>query len=74
MVAAKVLGVPPEDDRRKVWPPPGAGPPRGQTLADAHRLREHFRPWLGRRLRGTSSGDNVTAERPELIPFETGDI
>ncbi|TMR17341.1 hypothetical protein ETD86_23710 [Nonomuraea turkmeniaca] len=74
MVAAKVLGVLPEDDRRKVWPPRERVHPAAKRREDAQWLRERFRPWLGRRLRGTSSGDNVTAKRLELIPFETGAI
>jgi lysophospholipase L1-like esterase len=28
-----------------------------------------LRPWLGRRLRGRSSGDGRTANRPQLLPF-----
>ncbi|MCX5375374.1 SGNH/GDSL hydrolase family protein [Streptomyces sp. NBC_00091] len=27
-------------------------------------------PWLGRRLRGTSSGDGRTAKRPQLLPLQ----
>ncbi|GIH27370.1 SGNH hydrolase [Acrocarpospora phusangensis] len=77
MVAAKVLdvlGVPPEDDWRKVWPPRERVDPSAKRREDAQWLREHFTPWLGRRLRGTSSGDNVTAKRPDLIPFEAEDL
>jgi len=28
----------------------------------------HFAPWVGRRLRGRSSGDGITAKRPTLAP------
>ncbi|MFB7149873.1 SGNH/GDSL hydrolase family protein, partial [Streptomyces virginiae] len=28
-------------------------------------------PWLGRRLRGRSSGDGRTAKRPDLLPLAT---
>ncbi|WP_420823560.1 hypothetical protein [Streptosporangium subroseum] len=28
-------------------------------------------PWLGRRLRGRSSGDGRTAKRPDLLPLQT---
>jgi lysophospholipase L1-like esterase len=31
--------------------------------------REHLVPWIGRRLRGESSGDTVTAKRPDLLPL-----
>ncbi|MEW5660316.1 SGNH/GDSL hydrolase family protein, partial [Streptomyces cinereoruber] len=29
-------------------------------------------PWLGRRLRGRSSGDGRGAKRPELLPVVRG--
>ncbi|MBP2183949.1 SGNH/GDSL hydrolase family protein [Amycolatopsis magusensis] len=31
--------------------------------------REHALPWVGRRLRGESSGDNLRPKRPELGPY-----
>ncbi|MFI8632173.1 SGNH/GDSL hydrolase family protein [Microbacterium sp. NPDC077663] len=31
--------------------------------------REYFVPWVLRRLRHQSSGDNITAKRPEALPF-----
>jgi lysophospholipase L1-like esterase len=30
--------------------------------------RESFVPWIGRRIRGTSSGDGRSAKRPDLLP------
>jgi lysophospholipase L1-like esterase len=36
--------------------------------ADARWAREHLGPWIGRRLRGVSSGDGRTAKRPALEP------
>ncbi|NIH83448.1 SGNH/GDSL hydrolase family protein [Amycolatopsis granulosa] len=30
--------------------------------------REHVLPWIGRRLRGESSGDTLAAKRPQLLP------
>ncbi|MCG5213804.1 hypothetical protein [Streptosporangium sp. KLBMP 9127] len=57
----------------KVSPPRERVHLAAKRREDAQWLREHFMPWLGRRVRGISSGDNVTAKRPELIPFETGD-
>lgn len=48
----------------------GAPPSRGQALrADARWARQHFGPWLARRVQGKSSGDGVTAKRPDLTPL-----
>lgn len=33
--------------------------------------REHFGPWIIRRLRHQSSGDGVTPKRPEAVPYST---
>lgn len=33
--------------------------------------REHLMPWVLRRLRHQSSGDNVTAKRPQATPYAT---
>ena len=68
-VAAHVLdalGVPAEP----AWlaAPPAALPATWvRARADDLRwARLHLAPWIGRRLRGRSSGDNVTAKRPAL--------
>ena len=52
-------------------------PPRPEPIpwllargADLHWAREHLVPWLGRHLRGRSSGHLVTAKRPALGPIE----
>jgi lysophospholipase L1-like esterase len=48
---------------------PYAVPPlRERLAADARWARQHFGPWVGRRLRGVSSGDSVSAKRPDLGP------
>ncbi|HSS68813.1 MAG TPA: SGNH/GDSL hydrolase family protein [Nocardioidaceae bacterium] len=36
--------------------------------SDVRWARRHLAPWLGRRLRGTSSGDLIVAKRPDLAP------
>jgi lysophospholipase L1-like esterase len=36
-------------------------------VADLRWVRRHLLPWVGRRLRGVSSGDEVVCKRPELI-------
>ena len=40
--------------------------------AEADWLRAYLLPWIWRHLRGRSSGDGVTAKRPQLRPVETG--
>jgi lysophospholipase L1-like esterase len=48
--------------------PPGAPPRRGADLgADVRWVRRHFLPWVGRRLRGVSSGDGMTPKHVELV-------
>jgi lysophospholipase L1-like esterase len=71
-VAAHVLtalGVPPDP---QWWELPGPDPVRSwaaQRAADAAWARQHFAPWIKRRLTGRSSGDNITPKRPTLTPF-----
>jgi hypothetical protein len=36
-------------------------------VADARWVRIHLLPWVGRRLRGVSSGDRITAKHAELV-------
>ncbi|WP_424215334.1 SGNH/GDSL hydrolase family protein [Streptomyces sp. BI20] len=67
--AAQVLGLPVPADPDQPWPPV---PPRGTaevTRDNIHWAREHLVPWIGRRLRGESSGDHVEAKRPDLLPL-----
>jgi lysophospholipase L1-like esterase len=46
-------------------PPPG---PAARLRADLAWVRRHFGPWVGRHLRGRSSGDGRVAKRPRLAP------
>lgn len=69
LLAARALGVPVDEDPDAPWPSRPA-----QSAADVRRenlqwARSYFIPWVGRRLRGESSGDNVEAKRPELLPL-----
>ncbi|MFJ7067596.1 SGNH/GDSL hydrolase family protein [Streptomyces sp. NPDC101115] len=67
--AAQVLGRPVPADPEQPWPP---RPPRGTLEVrkdDIHWAREYLVPWIGRRLRGESSGDHVEAKRPDLMPL-----
>lgn len=53
--------------------PTAATAPRLAVLAsDLDWARRHLVPWLGRRLRGTSSGDGRTAKDPVLRPVPPG--
>ncbi|WP_412543519.1 SGNH/GDSL hydrolase family protein [Longispora sp. K20-0274] len=66
--ACEVLGLPVTEDWREPWP---AAEPRDWATArrtDLRWAREYLVPWLGRRLRGQSSGDGRTAKRPDLDP------
>jgi hypothetical protein len=45
-----------------------ASPVAGQLLAEARYYREHVLPWIHRRLRGRSSGDDRVAKHLSWIP------
>ncbi|QDY79973.1 SGNH/GDSL hydrolase family protein [Streptomyces qinzhouensis] len=67
--AAQVLGLEVSADPDLPWPPP---PVRGTLEVrrdDILWAREYLGPWIGRRLRGESSGDHVEAKRPDLLPL-----
>ncbi|QGV77557.1 SGNH/GDSL hydrolase family protein [Streptomyces ficellus] len=67
--AGQVLGVDVPADPDQPWPPL---PPRGPLELrrdDINWAREYLVPWIGRRLRGESSGDHVSAKRPDLLPL-----
>jgi lysophospholipase L1-like esterase len=40
-----------------------------RLAADVSWTRHHLVPWVGRRLRGTSTGDGRTAKYPDLVSF-----
>ena len=50
-------------------PPPEELSWVSRTAADAKWATQHLAPWVKRRLTGRSSGDMVTAKRPELAPL-----
>ncbi|WP_236792467.1 SGNH/GDSL hydrolase family protein [Amycolatopsis sp. GM8] len=64
-----VLGVPHELSPAALGPRPSV-PPRRERAENLRWAREHALPWLGRRLRGESSGDTISAKRPVLAPVE----
>lgn len=72
-----VLGVPIEDDWRgplqTTDPELAAQAVSGASWLTARRedarwARQYAMPWVRRRLRGTSSGDDLPPKRPELLP------
>ncbi|MDR7301579.1 SGNH/GDSL hydrolase family protein [Haloactinomyces albus] len=64
--AAEALGIDVDDDWRRSWPPQSPRSWRVQRAEDLRWAREHLAPWIGRRLRGRSSGDGRGPKRPEL--------
>lgn len=69
-LVARTLGVPAPDPFAP-WPEiVSAEASRRDDLLWA---RTHFLPWIGRHLRGRSSGDEITAKRPVLELFQPGD-
>lgn len=62
-LAAQQLGVP-AGDPHEGWPDPALPKTRRDDL---QWTREFFLPWLGRRLRGRSTGDGYRPKRPELV-------
>ena len=71
-VALNALSALGHDTDRADWstPMPPAAPlaRRESAAANAAWARTHLAPWVQRRLKGQSSGDAVTAKRPQLTP------
>lgn len=69
-VQAALEAVGASDDR---WRSPAAStPPDAPPIRALGHLRwagGHFAPWVGRRLRGVSSGDGIEPKRPDLAPI-----
>ncbi|MBA0051187.1 SGNH/GDSL hydrolase family protein [Streptomyces sp. AJS327] len=66
------LGLPCCDDSwTRPLPPPVTPAPTGlrAVAGEARWAAAFLGPWVGRRLRGRSSGDGRTAKRPELLPI-----
>ncbi|MBM9507133.1 SGNH/GDSL hydrolase family protein [Actinacidiphila acididurans] len=68
--AAQVLGLEVGGEGEPAWPPLIRKAPAQVRRDNIHWAREYLVPWIGRRLRGESSGDHVLPKRPELLPLE----
>ncbi|MEU2671668.1 SGNH/GDSL hydrolase family protein [Streptomyces sp. NPDC007164] len=67
---AEAIHLPGSDDAWTLPLPPRTVPTRRQAAAAELRWAAAFLgPWLGRRLRGRSSGADRTAKRPRLLPL-----
>ena len=58
-----------EDDWRGPLPPAELPHGREAVEANVRWAREYVGPWVQRRLRGTSSGDTVSAKYPTVVPL-----
>ncbi|MFE5239720.1 MULTISPECIES: SGNH/GDSL hydrolase family protein [unclassified Streptomyces] len=67
--AAQVLGLDVPADPDQAWPPQAHRGTLEVRRDDVQWAREYLVPWIGRRLRGESSGDHVEAKRPDLLPL-----
>jgi len=68
-----VLGIEPPQSWRGPLAPARRGSWIGSRREDLRWAGSHLAPWIGRRLRGRSSGDTVTAKRPTLDPLPRAD-
>ena len=67
----EVLGVG-DDAWREPLPPMNGAVWWGARRSDAEWAASHLLPWLGRRVRGHSSGLGLTAKRPDLVSVANG--
>ncbi|MFD3456446.1 SGNH/GDSL hydrolase family protein [Streptomyces sp. NPDC058691] len=67
--AGQVLGLDVPADPDQPWPPEPFRAPADIRRDNIQWAREYLVPWIGRRLRGESSGDHVEPKRPDLLPL-----
>jgi hypothetical protein len=58
-----------DDDWMKPLPAPGSESVMARLADDVQWARRYVLPWLWRQARGRSSGELITAKRPELTPL-----
>ncbi|GAA2157015.1 SGNH/GDSL hydrolase family protein [Kitasatospora kazusensis] len=69
LLAARALGLTVDEDPDAPWPARPAPTPADVRRENLQWARSHLLPWVGRRLRGESSGDHMAAKRPDLLPL-----
>ncbi|MGF1429546.1 SGNH/GDSL hydrolase family protein [Kitasatospora sp. LaBMicrA B282] len=69
LLAARALGLVTAEDPAAPWPAEAERTPAELRQENLQWAREYLLPWVGRRLRGESSGDHVSAKRPDLLPL-----
>lgn len=69
LLAARSLGLSTAEDPETPWPLRRVQTPAELRRENLEWARTFLLPWIGRRLRGESSGDHVEAKRPELLPL-----
>lgn len=76
--AAKALGVPEAAEQLAELKASAEPTPERSAVAtyaaEAAWVWEHLRPWIVRRVKGVSSGDGISAKRPELTPVVAPDL
>ncbi|MGK4585616.1 SGNH/GDSL hydrolase family protein [Kitasatospora sp. HPMI-4] len=68
LLAARALGFE-AGDPEAPWPYQPTPSPADVRRENIQWAREFLLPWVGRRLRGESSGDHIEAKRPDLLPL-----
>ncbi|MER8187830.1 SGNH/GDSL hydrolase family protein [Kitasatospora sp. NPDC094015] len=69
LLAARALRLSGAGDPEAPWPTVAVPTPAELRRENLQWARSFLIPWVGRRLRGESSGDNVEAKRPDLLPL-----
>lgn len=76
--AAKALGLSGAaeglDELQSSAPAVEPQPKLREFAAEAAWVWSHLRPWIVRRVKGTSSGDGISAKRPEMLPLLEQDL
>lgn len=72
--AAGALGAPEAEERLSELRESAPPAPHQTLRGEAVWMWSHLRPWIGRRLRGASSGDGISAKRPQMRPLEQADV